>query len=453
MSDGEIARLKAELARLQGQQQRVRADTEAIVAEIDAIHASLAWRALTAYRTARARLGMSGGSGPALRAMLRARRGARGVARAVTTAPLGVNVAGYLEAESGMGEAARASIRSLEAAGVPLALNNVPSRQRAQDTTYRGRFAAANPHPFNLVHLNADNMGWFASERGLKYFRRRYTIGFWFWELSAFRDEWLPFFGYVDEVWAATEFVRAAVQARTALPVVRMPLPVTLPSVPAHGRAHFGLPERGAVFLYAFDVSSQTERKNPVGAIRAFRRAGLPHAGAVLVLKFTNAGFDREAVRRLHAEADGLNVVMLEGHMDREELAALIDTADCYFSPHRAEGFGLTLLEAMALGKPVIATNYSGNVDFMTADNSYPIDYRMAALTRDYGPYMRGAEWAEPDLDHAARLIRQVVEQPADARARGARARADVARDWTPAVTGPRMRQRLERIRSGHVTP
>jgi glycosyltransferase involved in cell wall biosynthesis len=367
----------------------------------------------------------------------------------VREAPLGVNLSGYLDTESGMGEAARASIRSIEAAGLPVALNNVASRLRAQDRAHAGSFVNENPHPFNLVHLNADNMGWFAASRGRRYFRNRYTIGFWFWELSTFREEWLPFFGYVDEVWAATEFVRASIQASTSLPVVRMPLPVVLPPAPPLGRAHFGVPGKGAMFLYAFDVSSQTERKFPLGAVRAFRRAAFSREQAVLVLKFTNAEYDRAAVRRLHEEAEGLNVVMLDGYMDRGELTALLGAADCYLSPHRSEGFGLTLLEAMSLGKAVVATNYSGNVDFMTPENSYPIDFRMVALNRDYGPYMRGAVWADPDLDQMAAAMRRIVEQPDEARARGARARADVERDWSPAVTGARVRERLEAIRQG----
>ena len=108
--------------------------------------------------------------------------------------------AGYLDTESGMGEAARASIRSLEAAGIPVALNNVASRLRKQDASYAHAFGDDNPHPFNLVHLNADNMGWFAEGRGKRYFASRYTIGYWFWELAAFREEWIPFFSYVDEV-------------------------------------------------------------------------------------------------------------------------------------------------------------------------------------------------------------------------------------------------------------
>jgi len=165
------------------------------------------------------------------------------------------------------------------------------------------------------------------------------------------------------------------------------------------------------------------------------------------VLKFTNAEYDRDAVRRLHEESAGLNVVLLDGYMDRAELWALLSTADCYLSPHRSEGFGLTILEAMRLGKPVIATAYSGNMDFMTPENSFPLSYRLIALERDYGPYMRGASWADPDLDEAARLMRLVVEHPDVARARGERAEQQIAQERDPAVTGAIVRQRLDEIR------
>lgn len=433
-----------DLQRLVAKYQEIQQDSAATQSRIAAIRASNSWRAITAVRHARARLGRSGvhGIGPA-----RARRHA--VSRLVKTAPLGVNVAGYLDTESGMGEAARASIRSLEAAGIPFALNNVASRLRKNDRTYAGAFGDENPHPFNLVHLNADNMAWFAEGRGKAYFADRYTVGYWFWELSAFREEWVPFFGFVDEVWAASEFMRASFAAWSPVPVVRMPLPVVLPPIPPLGRSHFGLREQLTAFLYIFDVSSQMERKNPAGAIRAFRQSGLTAEDAVLVLKFTNAEYDRASVARLREEASGLPVVFFDGYMDRAEVFALMAACDCYLSPHRSEGFGLTMLESMRLGKAVIGTAYSGNTDFMTEDNSFPLPYRLTTLTRDYGPYMRGAEWAEPDLAEAARLMRLVHDHPDQARARGQRAQEQIARERDPAATGAILRHRLEQIRTG----
>jgi glycosyltransferase involved in cell wall biosynthesis len=436
-----------DLRRLVLKYQEVQQDSAATLARIAAIRTSNTWRVVETLRRVKRGLGMRSASPSAGGRPMRDRP--RGEIPAfVRTAPLGVNVSGYLDTESGMGEAARASIRSLEAAGIPIALNNVTSRLRKHDRTYAKAFGKANPHPFNLVHLNADNMGWFADERGSAYFRDRYTIGYWFWELSDFRDEWVPFFDYVDEVWAASEFVRASFAASSPVPVVRIPLPIVLPPVPALGRAHFTIPENTTVFLYVFDVSSQMERKNPIGAIRAFRRAGFARGTATLVLKFTNAEYDRAAVKQIIDETQGLDVVILDGYMDRGELCALLNTADCYFSPHRSEGFGLTILESMKLGKPVIATHYSGNVDFMSEENSFPLRYRLVTIDRDHGPYMRGASWADPDLDEAARLLRLVVEHPDVAQERGRRARAQVERERDPAVTGRAVRERLAHIRT-----
>jgi glycosyltransferase involved in cell wall biosynthesis len=431
-----------DLERLIARYNEVQQDSAATQARIAAIGASNSWRVLEALRRVRSRFGTS-------RAQALPAR--QGVTPFVRSAPLGVNVSGYLDTESGMGEAARASIRSLDAAGIPVSLNNVASRLRKHDASYAHAFVDDNPHPFNLVHLNADNMGWFADGRGKRYFKSRYTIGYWFWELAAFRQEWVPFFAYVDEVWAASDFVRDSYAAWSPVPVVRMPLPIVVPAIAPHGRAHFRLPADATVFLYIFDVSSQSERKNPNGAIDAFRRAGFGRDEAVLVLKFTNAEYDREAVRRLQQRAEGLHVVFLDGYMDRAELWSLIAACDCYFSPHRSEGFGLTMLEAMSIGKPVIATAYSGNLDFMTPDNSFPLAYKLIALERDYGPYMRGASWADPDLDEAAHLMRLLVEHPDEGRARGEVARLQIAHERNPIATGAIVRARLEAIREGRI--
>ncbi len=370
-----------------------------------------------------------------------------GVPRAVAAAPLGVNVAGYINAESGLGEATRAAIRALQVAGIPVALNNVRGPQRSNDRTFVD-FVDAQPHPFNLIHLNADNMAWFAGRQGRAYYRDRYSIGYWFWELESFRRDWESAFNYVDEVWVASDHTRRSIAEHATVPVVHVPLGIERPVPGDFGRAHFGLPDRAFIFMYTFDVSSQMERKNPFGAIRAFRLAGFEHDQAVLLLKYTNGHINRPAVRRLAEAASGLNVVMIDGVMDRPELNALVNCSDCCLSLHRAEGYGMTIAEAMALGKPAIATNYSANVEFMTPEVSRLVNYRMVTLTRDFGPYLRGFRWAEPDVEHAAQQIREVALTPGLGAELGERGRRHVGNVLSTARTAAIMRGRLEQLRS-----
>ena len=262
---------------------------------------------------------------------------------------LGVNVSGYLDTESGMGEAARASIRSLEAAGIPVALNNVPSTLRKRDVSYASRIRRGQPAPVQPGAPQRRQHGLVRRgprPRVLPAIATPSATGSGSWRRSAKS-------GCPSSATSTRSGPRATSSASRSPPGPPSPSSACrcrscCQPVPALGRAHFGLPPRGTVFLYVFDVSSQTERKNPRGAIEAFRRARFDHDQAVLVLKFTNAEYDREAVRSLHEQAQGLHVLLLDGYMDREELCALLATADCYFSPHRSEGFGLTMLESMS---------------------------------------------------------------------------------------------------------
>src|SRR5206468_76075 len=127
------------------------------------------------------------------------------------------------------------------------------------------------------------------------------------------------------------------------------------------------------------------------------------------------------------------------------EVNSLMNVADCYVSLHRSEGFGLTIVEAMSLGKPVIATGYSGNMDFMTPANSYPVKYKLIPIDKPYGPYT-GGEWADPDLDHAAELMDRAYKNRSEAKEIGRRAQAHVLRNLSPVASGALMRQRLLRL-------
>jgi glycosyltransferase involved in cell wall biosynthesis len=363
--------------------------------------------------------------------------------------PFGVNVAGYSRSEKGMGEAVRADLRILQAAGVPYVLNDVVDAGALNGEMLDEPPRDANPYAFNLVHVNADQVPLFADRRGSGYFEGRYNIGYWTWELSEFPDEWRTSFDWFDEVWVPSTFALDAISRAAPVPVIRVPhaLDAEEPSSLAQ-RSDFGLPDAAFLFLFMFDFHSFVERKNPFGLIEAFRRAFRPSEPVGLVLKCSHSGYDTAGLDDLRAAAAGANVHFVDAVLARPKVRALMAATDAYVSLHRSEGFGLTIAEAMTLGKPVIATGYSGNLDFMHEANSFLVDYELVRIDRDHGPYKRGYLWAEPDLEHAAGLLRRVVDEPAHALERATRGRRDVLRELDPRRLGAVMTARLGEIES-----
>jgi glycosyltransferase involved in cell wall biosynthesis len=338
----------------------------------------------------------------------------------------GVNVVGFFRAEFGQGEAARRLVAALERTGLPYATvtyDRIPHRQEHPFVDREGE-----AYPSNVVCLNPEHLVQFALDRdGRDLLRNRYSAGLWFWETSRFPGQFRHALDYVDEIWVASDFVREAVARETSKPVLTFPVPVLVPEPPAPGRADLGLPEDAFVFLFVFDFFSTLARKNPLGLIDAFTRAFPEPGRALLYLKSINgSGTPSDLVRVQEAIAGRPDIVLSDGYLEGDRLTALTALCDCYVSLHRSEGFGLTIAEAMAFGKPAIATGYSGNLAFMDAESNYLVPYTAQTLESAVGPYPAGTVWADPDLDEAARLMRHVVDDPDEARARGARGKAAV---------------------------
>ncbi len=358
----------------------------------------------------------------------------------------GVNVVGYLRDETGVGESARATIRALHHHHFPLAWTMVQSYHARKNDDSVLHLPQGHPYDINLFCVNADQMGVVYNELGAGFFAGKYNIGYWFWELDRLPEEWLDRFDYLDEVWVGSHFVQNALARVSPLPVVIMGVEIDRRSVRVT-RAMLGLPEDKFIFLFAFDMLSVFERKNPLAVVNAYRRAFGPHfRDTALVIKVTKLDMfpeHRDRLREAVAEVAG---ILIDGYLDRPQLDGLFAACDAYVSLHRSEGFGMTIAEAMSMGKPVIATDYSGNTDFMNVTNSYPVRYELVELEEDCGPYKKGNVWAEPDVEHAAYLMRRVFENPGEASLIGARAARDIEQWYGRDAMARKIIERLEAI-------
>lgn len=354
----------------------------------------------------------------------------------------GVNLIGFLHAEFGQGEVARRLDRALRHAGIPhttIDFDDVPHRQEHAFEHSEGEL-----HDVNVLVLNAEHLVGFAESPAGELLHDRLSVGVWFWETSVFPAHLRPALKYVDEVWVASEFVAHAVRAATAVPVRVFPLPVEAPPESAVTRAQLGLPDDSFLFSFVFDFHSTVARKNPAELIAAYTTAFTPDDGAALVVKSINGDkFPEELGRLRMLAAERPDVHVVDGFVPPEQVQAFTSLADCSVSLHRSEGFGLTLAEGMALGKPVVATGYSGNLTFMDEENSYLVPYRLTELTEDVGPYPAGSVWADPDLDAAAELMRRVKDRPDEARARAGRGRENVLTNHFVARTAEFLAERV----------
>jgi glycosyltransferase involved in cell wall biosynthesis len=364
-----------------------------------------------------------------------------------------MRVAGYFQGVMGTGEHGRQLVSALRSQGVEVELVTLRPDGPPEDEELlpsRGTDAASNRFArINLLCVNADMVPLTAAHLGKDFFARRYTIGYWAWEVSAFPTQFLSAFDHLDEVWTGSRHVGEAVSQSARRPVHVIPQPVSLDPASAEAPPPAGLPE-GFRFLFAFDYLSVFERKNPLAVIRAFERAFPTPSEAILIIKALNPEHDPGAHEQLRAATARADIQLIEKRLTRAERDGLMNAADCYVSLHRAEGFGYTLAEAMWLGKPVIATGYSGNVDFMTPENSYLVDHSLVSIGPGNDPYPADGVWADPDVEQAAELMRHVFEHRDEARARGARAAQDIPRTHGPEAAGRAMVARLSSLASNH---
>lgn len=364
----------------------------------------------------------------------------------------GVNLIGYIRADMGLGEGARSDARALTAAEIDFGIINFESGNPSSMTNvlWRHKEILNAPYDVNLIHINGDFLPTVVAELPAHFLAGRYNIAYWAWELEDLPEGWIPSLGLVDEIWVPSEFVKSAVEKVSTCPVVTIPHNVALIESDTYDRSYFGIPKERFAFLAMYDTRSIAERKNPRAALDAFKKAFSGDDQSVcLILKLNNATDEAvKTLRKLTRSHD--NIIILDKRHSRQEVDALLSQIDCYISLHRSEGFGLGPAEAMSLGKPCILTNWSGNTEYMTADNCMPVDYQLRTLEEDYGPYNAGQRWADADVGQAAKYMSELAGNPELAKRIGQKAMESIEDNFSPRAIGELIEERLAEIRKLH---
>jgi glycosyltransferase involved in cell wall biosynthesis len=359
----------------------------------------------------------------------------------------GINVYGYFNSVFGIAESARAFYNALLLSAIPFCLvpigSKIHERFNFEDVWAKKmeeHFESNPPYSTNLILANAPELPHLRRKFGQRRFAGRYNIGVWAWEL----EDYFPFndgLAFVDELWLYSNFIYESIKKHTSKPVRK----ITYPFIPSWGpleeskavRKKYGINCDCFVFFYNFDFHSSIERKNPDGAIEAFKEAFPDKIDDVrLVLKTLHANKHQpECGRLMRTINKDPRVIWIDKAIPRNHLTSLVNASDCYLSLHRSEGLGLGMMEAMYLGKCTIGTAYGGNMDFMDSHNSLLVGYTKTEVKEDFGPYKKGKLWAEPDIGEAAEDMKSAYENRNMVRYIGEKAAADIRSRMDPRKT------------------
>jgi glycosyltransferase involved in cell wall biosynthesis len=358
----------------------------------------------------------------------------------------GINLVGYARAEFGLGESCRLAARSIQSTNIPFGIINYPlSNLKSMDFSWKHKEIADPIYNVSIFHMNPDLFPIAHKKLGHQFFSGHYNIGYWHWELPELPEEWCNSFKLVDEVWVPSSFVLEAVSKKTNLPVTRIPHCIQAECHEGIDRRYFNLPLDRFLFLSMYDTRSVQQRKNPIASIQAFQKAfSKANSSVGLVLKINNSHNNPEEIKQIQKLIQGNNnIYLINQALNRKEVNALIQSVDCIVSLHRSEGFGLVLAEAMYLGKPVIGTNWSGNTDFMNAQNSCPVNYTLVPVGKNYGPYKHHQMWAEPDIEHAVYYMRRLTSDRIWCNLIAEKGQETMMTHFSPSVIGGMIKKRL----------
>lgn len=365
-----------------------------------------------------------------------------------------LRLVGHPFAPIGMGEHLRSTFRSLQAAHLAPSITDIYKLNTPTDEEKKELFSHCSdkPAPVNIYCINGNEV-----EQALKHLSYQeswsgYNIIYPAWELSNYPDTWAKQLDKFDEVWASSNFTYEALSGACEKEVIKLPLACGISLTSFLGRRYFHIPESSYVFLFFFDLKSYASRKNPYAVINAFKELLTlrPYSMAHLVIKINGTESNPVEYKKITnlLSTLGDNTTCINQTMTANEVKNLMRCCDCFISLHRSEGYGFGIAEAMTLGKPVIATAYSGNLEFMDITVSYGVGYELIPLADDDYPFAEGQVWAEADWHEAAQHMLQLVDSPQAGREKGKQAQAHMEKNFSPRAIGLNYLNRLNYIQN-----
>lgn len=257
-----------------------------------------------------------------------------------------------------------------------------------------------------------------------KGFQEGYRIGFFVTEFETAPPDWEFVYDIVHEIWTPSVFSAKSIRKACGLPVKVVPHAVSLPDLPPMNRSRFGIDRDQFLGMAIMDLSSCPDRKNPLAHVRAWKHAFGDDPSAHLMIKVKFTRHTKFARQELLREAGGAqNISIIEAMFSDLDMSAFQKMADVYLSLHRSEGYGLNIHEMLEIGTPVIATAWSGNMDFMPRyPNAFPVPFELVPYSdRTFHFQGDNLRWAEADVEVAAWALCAVRDRWETARAGAAR--------------------------------
>lgn len=365
-----------------------------------------------------------------------------------------VNLVGHPYIPIGMGEHIRTTTRAMRSVAQAATLTDIFGFTEAT-TEDHAEFSAVctqEAGDVNVYHINGNEV-----EQSLVHLQSKrgwsgYNVIYPLWELPRYPEVWAKQLDKFDEIWAPSKYIFEALKTACKKPVFHMPMACEVKVSQFYNRRYFNIPETAYVFLFFYDLRSFTARKNPHAVVSAFRKTlnKRPYASAHLVIKVNGADIKPDEFKALQKELIefGAHVTLIEKIMTSTEVKNLTRCCDSFVSLHRSEGYGFGIAEAMVLGKPVICTGYSGNMDFMDAVVSYAVDYKLINVKEGEYPHYENQVWADPNVEQATQYMVNLLDNANVGRALGTTAKKHMQNKFSYRNIGLNYINRLNEIDS-----